>query len=486
MAVTNYSNFGGLTGDQLQAWSRSFWKVARNNSFINQFAGSGSNAMVQRVTELTKSSKGTKANITLLADMVSDGITGDNTLEGQEEALRAFDISIQLDQLRFANRIAGRLEDQKTVVNFREQSRDTLAYAMADRIDQLAFLTLSGCAYTLKNNGGLRTVSGTAGHELVDLEFASDVSDPTSARSLCINGGTAAGNGVMSTTGANTASFSAFDTMGYRHIVELKAYAKDNYIRGIRGAGNQEIFHMFVTPQQMAKLKLDSDFLTNVRNAGVRGEQNSLFSGSSSLMVDGVMIHAVIGHSLGGSISALYTALHPEKVNKLVAIEGMGPPPKMIEERINQPISKRLHNWMNDLRKSSGRLPRRYQTLEEAFQRMQTENPHLSEDQARHLTIHGSNQNEDGTFSWKFDNYVRNFAPIGVPFDEMATLFGDITCPTLLVRGLESWASDPIADGRTKSFNCKLEVEAFADAGHWVHHDQLDGFVKRVKTFLAD
>ena len=48
---------------------------------------------------------------------------------------------------------------------------------------------------------------------------------------------------------------------------------------------------MFVTPQQMADLKLDSDFLANVRNAGVRGPGNSLFAGSSSLMVDGVMIH---------------------------------------------------------------------------------------------------------------------------------------------------------------------------------------------------
>ncbi len=150
MALTN---FGTLTGDQLQAWSRDFWKVARNQSFINQFAGTGSNAMVQRVTELTKSAKGTKANITLLADMVGDGITGDNTLENNEEALRAFDISIQLDQLRFANRIAGRMADQKTVVNFREQSRDALAYAMADRIDQLAFLTLSGISYNFKNNG---------------------------------------------------------------------------------------------------------------------------------------------------------------------------------------------------------------------------------------------------------------------------------------------------------------------------------------------
>jgi hypothetical protein len=48
---------------------------------------------------------------------------------------------------------------------------------------------------------------------------------------------------------------------------------------------------MFVTPQVMADLKLDSDFLANVRNAGVRGPSNELFSGSSSLMVDGVMIH---------------------------------------------------------------------------------------------------------------------------------------------------------------------------------------------------
>ena len=283
MALTN---FGTLSGDQLQTWSRDFWKVARNQSFINQFAGTGSNAMVQRVTEMTKNNKGTKANITLLADMTGDGITGDFTLEGNEEALRAYDISIELDQLRFANRIAGRMTDQKTVVNFREQSRDALAYAMADRCDQLAFLTLSGVAYTNKNNGALRTVVGGAvnGQELVDLSYASDVSAPTAARHRRWD----ATGGL--TTGATNA-VAAVDKISYECIVNLKAYAKDQYIRGIRGAGNQETFHMFVTPQQMADLKLDASFLANVRNAGVRGTSNSLFSGSSSLMVDGVMIH---------------------------------------------------------------------------------------------------------------------------------------------------------------------------------------------------
>ena len=277
------TNFGTLTGDQLQAWSRDFWRVARNASFINQFAGTGQNSAVQRITELTKSEKGTKANLTLLADMTGDGITGDNTLEGNEEALRAYDITIELDQLRFANRIAGRVADQKTIVNFRETSRDMLAYAMADRIDQLAFLTLGGVAYTYKTNGGLRTTSETTGHELVDLEFASDVSAPTTNRHRRVSG-----NDLVA---GDTTAITATDVLKYRHIVELKAYAKDNYIRGLRGSGNQEVFHMFVTPQQMASLKLDSDFLANVRNAGIRGPNNELFAGSASLMVDGVMVH---------------------------------------------------------------------------------------------------------------------------------------------------------------------------------------------------
>jgi N4-gp56 family major capsid protein len=238
--------------------------------------------MVQRISELTQSEKGARAVITLLADMTGDGVVGDNTLEGNEEALRAYDIVVQLDQLRFANRLAGRLADQKSVVNFREHSRDALAYAMADRIDQLAFLTLSGIDYSLKNSGAARSVL-SSGQNLDDLAFSSDVTAPTTNRHRRVSG-----NDI---TGGDVTAITSSDTLSYKNIVQLKAYAKDNYIRGIRGAGNEEVYHMFVSPQVMADLKLDSDFLANVRNAGVRGPNNELFSGSSSLMVDGVMIH---------------------------------------------------------------------------------------------------------------------------------------------------------------------------------------------------
>jgi N4-gp56 family major capsid protein len=277
------TNFAALTSEQLTIWSRDFWRVARNMSFINQFAGSGSNAMVQRISELTQSEKGARAVLTLLADMTGDGIVGDNTLEGNEEALRAYDIVVGLDQLRFANRLAGRLADQKSVVNFREHSRDALAYAMADRMDQLAFLTLSGIGYNLKNNGGLRP-SMNSGQNLNDLSFGSDVTAPTSNRHRRFD----ATNGIVA---GDVTAVAAADKLSYGAIVDLKAYAKDQYIRGLRGAGNDETYHLFVTPQVMADLKLDSDFLANVRNAGVRGPGSSLFSGSSSLMVDGIMVH---------------------------------------------------------------------------------------------------------------------------------------------------------------------------------------------------
>jgi pimeloyl-ACP methyl ester carboxylesterase len=157
----------------------------------------------------------------------------------------------------------------------------------------------------------------------------------------------------------------------------------------------------------------------------------------------------------------------------------------MIKLRIDVAMEDRLMAWIADLRKASGRIPRRYATLEDAYERMQTENQHLSEAQARHLTIHGSNQNEDGTYSWKFDNYVRAFPPIGIAFEDQYKLYQRISCPTLLVRGTESWASNPEKDGRARYFQ-EVEVANIEKAGHWVHHDQLDIFLQRVRAFLAD
>ena len=110
-------------------------------------------------------------------------------------------------------------------------------------------------------------------------------------------------------------------------------------------------------------------------------------------------------------------------------------------------------------------------------------NSFLSPEQAHHLTVHGVARNEDGTFSWKFDNYVRLFYPQRYDMEEMKDMWGRITCPTLLINGAQSDFGDPSKDGRVDAFN-NAQLETVADAGHWVHHDQLDHFLKLLKDFL--
>lgn len=277
------TNFAALMPEQKLVWAKDCWKIARNNSFINQFAGTSANSMVHRVTELKVTEKGARAMVHLIADLVGDGVTGDYMLEGNEEEIKAYFQEIGMDQLRNANRLSGRMADQRSVIDFRKTSRDVLAYWMADRMDQMAFLTLSGVAYTKTCRGANRPVLA-AGKNLSDLEFASDVTAPTAGRLLRWDASTG-----LATDG--NANLTTADTLAYKTLVELKAYAKDQYIRGIRSKGNEEVYHVFVTPQGMASLKLDPDYLANVRNAGVRGGSNPLFAGTTSVMVDGLIIH---------------------------------------------------------------------------------------------------------------------------------------------------------------------------------------------------
>ena len=281
MPVSNLTNFAQLTNEQKTVWSTDLWEQARNLSFINQFLGKDSNSMVQHVTELTKTQKGARAVITLVHDLEGDGVAGDRTLEGNEEAGKSSDQVIIIDQLRNAERHEGRMADQKSIINFREQARDKLAYWLSDRIDQLAFLSMSGQTYSLKNSGGSRV-----GSDLANLEFAPTSADvPTSKRYARWNHAT-----LALEWGTGNGSIVATDIPEWEMFVQLKAYAKDNYIRGVREKGGEETYHAFLSPQAMAKLKLSSTYMLNLRHAIERGDKNNLFSGSS-VKIDGIYFH---------------------------------------------------------------------------------------------------------------------------------------------------------------------------------------------------
>jgi pimeloyl-ACP methyl ester carboxylesterase len=193
---------------------------------------------------------------------------------------------------------------------------------------------------------------------------------------------------------------------------------------------------------------------------------------------------SIVAHSLGGNIALRYTGIYPENVRRLVAIEGMGPGPRSAAERDRKPADVRMREWIEQARTQSAEIPWRYKSIEEALKRMREANKHLSEEVARHLTEQAVNRNEDGTYCWKFDPYVRVWPPADLTRDEIATLWGRIACPTLLVYGKESWATNPAEDGRLDYFR-DARVLAVDGAGHWVHHDRTALFIDEVRAFLG-
>ena len=191
----------------------------------------------------------------------------------------------------------------------------------------------------------------------------------------------------------------------------------------------------------------------------------------------------IVSHSMGGNVALRYAGTFPDKVRKIVAIEGLGPSPKRQEEMRADPYPQRMAEWIEKKRAAAARTPRKYDSIEAAFARMIEENSYLTEAQARHLTLHGVTRNEDGTYSWKFDPHLNVWHVEDVADEFLHQTWAAITAPTLLLYGADSWASNPQGDGRLEHFENAKVIE-FENAGHWLHHDQFDRFMQTLRDFL--
>jgi len=271
------TNFAGLTPVQKLVWSRDVWRAARDQMFLKRFMGTTQGSMVQVIKELTKTEKGEQAIFQLVADLVEDGVIGDNEREGNEEAMQSHSQIISLDLMTHGVRNKGKLSDQKTVINFRETGRDNLAYWLADRCDQLAFLTMSGISYAYKPNGALRV-----GSPFPSLSFAADVRAPSAKRSLMYDG--------TSLQASNTAAITSAFLPSYKMIVDLIAYAKEHYVRPLTDGGKQ-YFVLLVAPGTLAALKKDPDYQRAVVAVATKAGTDSPWFSGATVTVDGAVIH---------------------------------------------------------------------------------------------------------------------------------------------------------------------------------------------------
>ena len=194
---------------------------------------------------------------------------------------------------------------------------------------------------------------------------------------------------------------------------------------------------------------------------------------------------ALIGHSLGGNIGLRYAALYPDKIREIVAIEGLSHSPKLLAEQRAIAVETRLRDWIERQREIAGKPPRRYASLAEATARLASAHPRLDANFAAHLTRCGVRAEADGTVSFKFDPALRAFPPVEMAAEDVWRLWTLVTAPALLVYGAQSWASNPVADGRAQHFRA-AKVLTLEGAGHWAHHDQFEAFIEAAKSFIGE
>ncbi len=189
---------------------------------------------------------------------------------------------------------------------------------------------------------------------------------------------------------------------------------------------------------------------------------------------------AIVGHSMGGMIALAYAGTVPDKVSRLIVLDGV----VVFPNAQKASIQERMAKWMSQLDALEAREPRRYRTLADAAAQMSAHNRRLTPELALHLATHGVRENADGTFGWKFDPYQRAMAPHRLWPDDYLALWSRITCPTLLLGADESFLGDPKTNGVVSHFQ-QARAETVAGAGHWLHHDKPDEVLGLIRSFLG-
>lgn len=188
----------------------------------------------------------------------------------------------------------------------------------------------------------------------------------------------------------------------------------------------------------------------------------------------------LVGHSMGGMVSLIYSGAFPDAVSALVVLDGV----TVMPNAKRAPPDERIAKWVGQLDALHDRAPRRYRTIEEAAAQMIAHNRRLPQELALHLATHGARQNADGSYSWKFDPYQRAMAPHRLLPDDHIALWSRISCPTLLLHAAEGLLGGSKA-AEVAGFFKQARIETVTGAGHWLHHDRPDEVLAEIRTFLG-
>jgi len=191
----------------------------------------------------------------------------------------------------------------------------------------------------------------------------------------------------------------------------------------------------------------------------------------------------LVGHSMGGVIASVYAGIRPDRVARLVSLEGLG-----LARHSPAEAPARYSQWLAQL----GDPPRfrPYRSYEEVAARLRKRNPRLGEEQAAFLAQHWAKRLDTGEVVLASDPRHKIVNPYLFRIEEAIACWRQVTAPVLLVSGAQSEMLTRMKDSpgelaeRKSAFRNRREI-ALADAGHMMHHDQPGRLARIIEEFLA-
>jgi pimeloyl-ACP methyl ester carboxylesterase len=208
--------------------------------------------------------------------------------------------------------------------------------------------------------------------------------------------------------------------------------------------------------------------------------------------LDGILQHYspdeavnLLGHSMGGNVVCLYAGVRPERIRKLINLEGFGLPATRPEQ-----APGRYAKWLAELRNPSGL--RGYPTQAAVAARLQKTNRRLTDDRAAFLSDHWAAKNAKGEWEILGDPAHKLSSPILYRVEEVLACWAAITAPVLWVEAddTEAWRwmgpkeTARVEIDRRIKFITNVTTAMINDAGHMLHHDQPEALAQLIEHFL--
>lgn len=193
----------------------------------------------------------------------------------------------------------------------------------------------------------------------------------------------------------------------------------------------------------------------------------------------------LLGHSMGANVAGVYAGARPERIRRLINLEGFGLPATRPQQ-----APERFAKWMDELREPAEM--RGYPSRQAVAARLQKTNPRLSDEKADFLSRHWSAPNDAGEWEILGDPLHKRATPLLYQLDETLACWKAITAPVLWVEAADTdmwkWMGPKpqarIEIDRRLDHIADLRREMLADAGHMLHHDQPQALARLIEDFL--